>query len=52
MTICTLDLAPIQGGELHESVIKRLDPEYLPFYQATYIGKPQVQERPPHFFKR
>lgn len=51
MTITALNLTPIQGGELHPSVVDRLDPEYVKFYNETYVGRAQVQELPPSTFK-
>jgi hypothetical protein len=39
MTINILELTPIDGGELHASVVDRLDPEYVEFYNATYVGR-------------
>lgn len=51
MTVNILDLAPVDGGKLHPSVVDRLDPEYVEFYNATYIGRPQVQEMPPFTYK-
>lgn len=47
-----LEIAPSPGGQFTDDMRRRLNPDVVELFAANWEGKPQVQEMPPHYFKK